>query len=259
VLRACCCAGSLKPRPLTGSCVHVAAYVQKHRLSCMSSVCQGVVSKCAPVDAPYFTGGRSRPAFRRLIRPLGGAMPPKDAADAAPAKRGDTSFSRVQGDWWQKITRDEIRARAPHAAHLTAAGPERWQQFAEVRAREEAEPEPVARPAAIGGGGASSSSAPASMLQETVGEASPSLDQMARDYMEICFDMASTPANFHPERHTIMVLGRPIQVPSEPTCPKCIADRTGAHRFYALVQVWSYSETRVFQPGRVRRCSPWHT
>jgi hypothetical protein len=135
VLRACCCAGSLKPRPLTGSCVHVAAYVQKHRLSCMSSVCQGVVSKCAPVDALYFTGGRSRPAFRRLIRPLGGAMPPKDAADAAPAKRGDTSFSRVQGDWWQKITRDEIRARAPHAAHLTAAGPERWQQFAKVRAR----------------------------------------------------------------------------------------------------------------------------
>lgn len=101
---------------------------------------------------------------------------------------------------------------SPASVLMQATGADRWHQYGEVMADLGLTgPEPVARSRSPPGEAASSSGG--ANLQEVVGEQPPDIRRLADTFKELMFDCATRPGNFEPRRHTIYVLGRPVQVP----------------------------------------------
>jgi len=133
-------------------------------------------------------------------------MAPKKAA------RGNTEpWSETPAPPWMRASRAAMQTAAPLRHFLDSAGGDRWAEYGEVMGDLGlTEPEPVARSAAAGSGAASSSSAAPPTVPHP-GAKSPA-ERQADTYRELLFDCSTRPANFDPRRHTIYVLGRPVQV-----------------------------------------------
>ena len=134
-------------------------------------------------------------------------MAPKKAA------RGNAEpWSEAAAQPWTQASRAAMHAAAPLRHLLSSSGGERWEEYGEVMGDLGlTAPEPVARSEAAGSGAASSSGPP--RLREPVPGTKSLLERQADTYRELMFDCSTRPANFDPRRHTLYVLGRPVQVP----------------------------------------------
>jgi len=116
-----------------------------------------------------------------------------------------------------RASRAAMEAAAPLRHLLESSGGDRWAEYGEVMGDLGLTvPEPVARSEAAGSGAASSSGAV--RMTEPHPGTKRMTDRQADTYRELLFDCATRPANFDPRRHTIYVLGRPVQVLSHEFC-----------------------------------------
>lgn len=149
----------------------------------------------------------------RSTRPTrGGHGAGADMAPKKAARGNEEPWSETPAEPWIRASRAAMDAAAPLRHLLHSSGGDRWDEYAEVMGDLGlAAPEPVARSAAAGSGSASSSGPPG--LPEPRPGAKSLLERQADTYRELLYDCATRPANFDPRRHTIYVLGRPVQVP----------------------------------------------